>query len=115
MEHNLKITTRKEKDVTVLELEGDMTAKTEKTFEDAYRKVSIDGAKKILLLFNKKNYINSGGIASLILLTSESKKKGQEIFMTGITNHFHKIFEMTGLLEYIKLYPSEEAALAGFD
>jgi hypothetical protein len=34
--------------------------------------------------------------------------------MTGLTDHFLKIFEMVGLSKYIKIYPSEEAALAGF-
>ncbi len=115
MEHDLKISNRKEKDVMVLQLEGDVTAKTGKSVEDAYRKASENGVKKILLLFNKENYINSGGIASLILIASESKKRDQKIFVTGISDHFHKIFEMTGLLKYIKFYPSEEAALAGFD
>jgi anti-anti-sigma factor len=115
MEHDLKISVRKEDDVTVLQLEGDVTAKTGKIIEDAYQKASENGVKKILLLFNEKNYINSGGIASLILIASESKKRDQKIFMTGISDHFHKIFEMTGLLKYIKFYPSEEAALAGFD
>lgn len=115
MEHDLKISVRKENDVTVLQLEGDVTAKTGKTIEDAYQTASTAGAKKILLLFNNENYINSGGIASLILIASESRKREQKIFMTGISDHFHKIFEMTGLLKYIKFYPSEEAALAGFD
>ncbi len=115
MEHNLKISKRKEKDVIVLQLEGDVTAKTGKSVEDAYRNVSMNGVKKILLLFNKENYINSGGIASLILIASESKKKDQKIFMTGISDHFQKIFDMTGLLKYINFYPTEEAALTGFD
>ncbi len=115
MEHDLKISTRKENDVTVLQLEGDVTAKTGKTIEDAYQKASTDGVKRIILLFNKENYINSGGIASLILIASESKKKDQKVFMTGISDHFQKIFEMTGLLKYINFYPTEEAALAGFD
>ncbi len=115
MEHDLKISTRKEDDVTVLQLEGDVTAKTGKIIEDAYQKASTDEAKRIILLFNKENYINSGGIASLILIAAESKKKGEKIFMTGIISHYQKIFEMSGLLKYIKLYPSEEAALAGFD
>ncbi len=115
MEHELKVSTRKENDVTVLQPEGDVTAKTGKIIEDAYQTASTDGVKRIILLFNKENYINSGGIASLILVAAESKKRDQKIFMTGISDHFHKIFEMTGLLKYIKFYPSEESALAGFD
>ncbi len=115
MKKDLEILTQTKDDVAILRLKGDVTATTRKVVEDAYQKASMTGTKKILLLFNKENYINSGGIASLILIASESKKKGQKIFMTGISDHFHKIFEMSGLLKYIKFYPSEEAALAGFD
>ncbi len=115
MESDLKILIRKENDVSVLELEGDVTAVTGKTIEEAYQKETTGGTKKILLLFDKNCYINSGGIASLILIASESRKKGQVIFMTGVTDHFHKIFEMVGLSKYIIIYPSEESALQDFN
>jgi tagatose-1,6-bisphosphate aldolase len=38
-------------------------------------KTSTDGAKKILLYFDKDHCINSGGIAILIRVASESTKK----------------------------------------
>ena len=114
MEHALEITTRKVNDVSVFQLKGDVTANTGKTIEEAYQREGVEGAAKFLLLF-KDSYINSGGIASLILIASESKKKGQKIVMTGVTDHFHKIFEMVGLSKYIKIYPSEESALADLD
>jgi len=114
MEHDLEITIRKEKDVSVMQLKGDVTSTTGKTIEESYRKESVEGAEKFLLLF-KDSYINSGGIASLILIASESRKKGQIIVMTGITDHFQKIFEMVGLSKYIKIYSSEESALADLD
>ncbi len=112
---DLEILTQTKDDVTILHLKGDVTAATRKVVEDAYQKASMTGTKKILLFFDKENYINSGGIASLILIASESKKWAQKILITGIVNHYKKIFEMSGLLKYIKFYPSEEAALAGFD
>ena len=114
MEHNLEVTTGQKDDVTILHLKGDVTAVTGKIIEAEYKKASEMDAKKLILLFNGENYINSGGIAALILIASQSKKKGQQIFMTGLTDHFLKIFEMVGLSKYINIYPSEEAALAGF-
>lgn len=112
MEHELKISTEKENIVTIILLEGDVTAKTGKTIEDVYQKASLEGAEKILLVFDKNCYINSGGIAALILIASESKKRDQKIIMTGVSDHFHKIFEMVGLTKYIALFPSRESAMA---
>ncbi len=115
MNSNLEISTIIKEDVTILQLKGDVTAVTGKTVEETYAKVTLNGANKILLLFNEDNYINSGGIAFLIMVASESKKKEQKIFMTGLSEHFLKIFEMVGLTKYIRVFPSQESAMAAFD
>ncbi len=115
MNSNLEISTVIKEDVTTLQLKGDITAVTGKTFEETYKKVTANGANKILLLFNEAKYINSGGIAFLIMAASESKKIGQQIFMSGLSEHYFKTFEMVGLSKYIKVFPSKKSALAAFD
>lgn len=113
-DENLEILSHIIDDVTILGVKCDVTAITGKTVEEAYQKATTDGAKKILLLFDKENYINSGGIASLILIASQSKKREQTVAIAGISDHFHKIFDMVGLSKYAKVYPSKELALEGF-
>jgi anti-anti-sigma regulatory factor len=44
----------------------------------------------------------------------ESQERAQTIRITGLSDHFHKIFDMVGLTRYIKIFPSEEAALKDF-
>ena len=55
-----------------------------------------------------------GGIAVLIGILSESRKKEQAVRMTGLSAHFQKIFAMVGLTKYAQIHLSEEAALADF-
>src|SRR5207247_11166711 len=57
--------------------------------EDAYHHVTAAGAKKILLAFASDCYINSGGIAVLIGILSESRKKEQAVRMTGLRSEEH--------------------------
>jgi anti-anti-sigma factor len=65
----------------------------------------------ILLRFGKDCYINSGGLAFLIDIASEGRKKGQKIAATGLSDHFQKIFHMVGLTRCISVHATEEDAL----
>jgi anti-anti-sigma factor len=109
-----EISIRPNGDVSVIDIKGDVTAPTGQPIEDAYHQVTAAGAKKILLVFDSDCYINSGGIAILIGILSESRKKEQTVRMTGLSAHFQKIFAMVGLTKYAQIRPSEEAALADF-
>ena len=109
-----EISIRPKGDVSVIDIKGDVTAPTGQPVEDAYHQVTAAGAKKILLAFASDCYINSGGIAILIGILSESRKKEQAVRMTGLSAHFQKIFAMVGLTKYAQIRPSEEAALADF-
>ena len=114
MNKEIQVSISQKDEVSILNIKGDVTAITGETIEGAYQKVSTGGAKKILLYFDKDGYINSGGIAILIGIASESKKKEQKIRITGLSNHFQKIFDMVGLTKYTALFPTEELALKDF-
>ncbi len=114
MSNAIEISIRNRGDVAVIDIKGDVTAFTGEAIEDAYQQVSIDGSRKILFVFDNKCYINSGGIAILIGIVGESQEREQTIRITGLSDHFHKIFDMVGLARYIKIFLSEEAALGGF-
>ena len=114
MNKEIQLSISQKDDVSILNIKGDVTAITGETIEEAYQKVSNAGAKKILFYFDKDGYINSGGIAILIGIASESKKNGQTIRITGLSSHFQKIFNIVGLTKYTEIFPSEELALKGF-
>jgi len=114
MNKDIQISISQKDEVSILYIKGDITVNSGETIEEAYRKVSNAGAKKILFYFDKDGYINSGGIAILIGIASESKKNGQTIRITGLSSHFQKIFNMVGLTKYTEIFPSEELALKGF-
>ena len=111
---DIEISISKKDDVSIINIKGDVTSITGEAIEDAYQKVSTDGAKKILLYFDKDGYINSGGIAILIGIASESRKKEQKIRITGLSSHFQKIFDMVGLTKYTEIFATEELALKEF-
>jgi anti-anti-sigma factor len=114
MNKEIQVSISQKDDVSILNIEGDVTATSGETIEEAYQKVNTNGAKKILLYFDKDGYINSGGIAILIGIASESRKNEQKIRITGLSAHFQKIFDMVGLTKYTEIFPTEELALKDF-
>ena len=114
MKKELQIEIAARGDVSVVAIQGDLTAVAGGSIEKAYQEMTRDGVGKILLLFGKDCYINSGGIAILIGIASASRKNGQTIRVAGLSDHFRKIFHMMGLTKYVALFPTEEEALKDF-
>jgi anti-anti-sigma factor len=97
--------------VTILDIRGDITAFSESALGDAYRKASEKGAGKLLLKIEKEAYINSGGIAVLIQILAQTRRKDQRVAITGISEHFKKIFNMVGITKFAQILDSTEAAI----
>ena len=97
-------------DVTLLDIRGDVTILSESFLNDAYADANNRGAGKILLKFEENAYINSGGISVLIQLLAQTQKNNQQIGITGLSDHFKKIFNMVGITKFTKIYNTREEA-----
>jgi anti-anti-sigma factor len=95
-------------DVTFLDIRGDVTLFSEPFLNDAYENANNQGAGKILLKFEESAYINSGGISILIQLLSKTRKNNQQIGITGLSEHFKKIFNMVGITKFAKIYETSD-------
>jgi len=114
MSKDIKVSISQLNDIIVIDIEGDITAVTGEVVQEAYMTDSIAEDTSILLRFAKDCYINSGGLAFLIDIASEGRKKGQKIAATGLSDHFQKIFHMVGLTRCISVFATEEEAMKGF-
>ncbi len=111
MEQQLKVNRRQQKDFGVIELIGDVTTLAEEPVMSAYHELDAGGAKKILLKFNQASYINSAGLAIIIGVVSDARKKKQPVGVFGLSSHFKKVFDMIGLTDYLSVFETEEEAL----
>jgi stage II sporulation protein AA (anti-sigma F factor antagonist) len=98
-------------ELSILDITGDITSASEPFFAQAYKHPDVDGVGKILLKFDEGAYINSGGIAVLIQLLAETKRKAQKVGITGLSDHFKKIFHMVGITRFADIYASMDEAL----
>ncbi|MEX1327779.1 MAG: hypothetical protein AB1Z29_13320 [Desulfobacterales bacterium] len=47
----------------------------------------------------------------LIQILAQTRQKQQQIGITGISEHFKKIFNMVGITKFAEIYNTEEVAL----
>jgi anti-anti-sigma factor len=112
MSDEIQVAVRFEQGVTIIDLAGDVTTFAEEVIHNAYQEATGNGAQNIVFNFRESDYINSAGIAILIGIVTEARKRDQRLLMCGLSSHFQKIFRMVGLTQYADLYPSLGEALA---
>jgi anti-anti-sigma factor len=111
----IQVNVRFAKGATIIDLAGDVTTFAEEAINKAYQDASSNGAHNIIFSFRQDDYINSAGIAILIGIVTEARKRDQRLVMAGLSNHFQKIFRMVGLTQYAALYLTLDEALASLD
>ena len=110
MKEEIEIKLEKQDGITVFHMQGDLTSLAEPFLKEAYGKANDLGASAIVLQFDHGAYINSAGIAILIQLLAEAKKNNQRIGITGLSDHFRKIFGMVGITKFARIYDGLEDA-----
>jgi len=99
-------------DIILLDIRGDVTAFSETSLNGAYSSAKELGPKKLLLKFEEAAYINSGGIAVLIQVLAQTRRNNQKIGITGLSDHFKKVFNMVGITKFAMIYPTQQDALS---
>lgn len=111
MSENTKIRMTTQGPLALIHIEGDVTAASEAAFAQAHRDFEACGSRGIVLEFDEKAYINSGGIALLLQFLAEVHRRRLQIGITGLTEHFMKISRLVGITRFAKVYPSLEEAM----
>ncbi len=92
--------------VWIVDFAGDITKFADQEIQGAYRQIPDQG-KLFALNFSHCDYINSAGIAVIISLITQARRKKQRVMAYGLTSHYHKLFYMVGLSDYVEIYNNE--------
>lgn len=102
-----------EPEVSVIDLQGEVTGQVENALMDAFAEASNGTTKTIVLNFNELEYMNSSGIGLLVTLLIRTQRQKQDLVAYGLDEHYQEIFKLTRLDDAIITYSSEAEALAG--
>ncbi len=81
---------------------------------DAVKLAIADGQKRIVLNLSEVNYIDSGGLGTLVALHTSAHNAGGAIKLAHLTDRVGDLLQLTKLLTVFEVHPSEYAALEAF-
>lgn len=110
----LEVSLRKLSDLIVIDLRGDIDGKSEEILNQIYSDAEKSDPKAILLNFREVGYINSTGIALIVSMLAKARKAGVVLLAFGLSDHYTEIFQITRLVDFMKIYPDETSALSTF-
>jgi len=113
MRRECTINVHEANNISTIEIHGDLTASAQKDMDASYQEICGGNPSSILVKFDDVSRINSAGIAILINLVIDSRGRGCKIYITGMSDHFRKIFGMVGLTRYADIVESVEDIAKG--
>ncbi len=110
----MKLSTRTVDGILVVDCSGRIIFGEESaSLRDTLRDL-IPQNKKIILNLSGVNYIDSGGLGTLVALYTSARNSGGSIKLANLTQRVGDLLQVTKLLTVFDVYDSEERALESF-
>jgi anti-sigma B factor antagonist len=110
----LKLSVRTVDGVIVVDCKGRIVFGEETAdLRDTVRRM-IAQSKRIVLNLADVNYIDSGGLGTLVALYATAQNAGGSIKLANLTPRVDDVLQVTKLVTIFQIYDSEEAALQSF-
>jgi len=99
----------------VLPLEGDIDLHVSPAVTKTLNAMIKKKPERIVIDLSRATYIDSAGIAVLILAMQEVEAYGGKFFLSGLQETLRLIFETSRLERVFRIFPDVDAALAASD
>ncbi len=110
---NVTMNVRRSNDLaSCIDIVGDLSSAAEGILMKAYEQACTTTTRVIILNFTGLSYMNSSGIGLLVTLLIRMNHRKQHLLCYGLSEHYRHIFDLTRLSDVIKIYDTEQDALA---
>jgi len=96
----------------VLPLEGDIDLHVSPLVTESLNAMIKKKPKRIVIDLSAATFIDSAGVAALIVAMQEVEAYGGEFFLAGLQETLRSIFETSRLERIFRIFPDVDAALA---
>ena len=110
----LKLATQTKDGVLVIACSGRIVFGEESSTLRDYVKNAVGENKRIVLTLGEVNYIDSGGLGTLVALRTTAQNAGGTIKLTNLTKRVGDLLQVTKLLTVFDVYNSEAEAIESF-
>jgi anti-anti-sigma factor len=97
--------------ITVVEMSQGFSRDSAQGLVSAYREISDRAENKFIFRVDQETYFNSESIKILLDIMVDARNKGIEVAITGLSDHFEKIFRMVGIDKLAIFYKTIGGAL----
>lgn len=113
MEPKLTINVRRVADkVAALEIHGELTRLADAPLAAAYAEAASQAARTIILDLSSLTYMNNKGMGMLVKLEAQARREGRRLVAAGLSDHYRRVFRVTGLDEGIPVFSDMAQAVA---
>jgi len=110
----LKLSTREVKTVLIVDCAGRIVFGEESaSLRDTVRQLITEN-KRIILNLGGVNYIDSGGLGTLVSLYTTARKAGGAIKLSSLTQRVDDLLQVTKLVTVFDVYDNEQEAVDSF-
>jgi anti-sigma B factor antagonist len=96
----------------VLAIEGDIDLHISPAITEALNAMIKKKPERVVIDLSRATYIDSAGVAALMLAMEDVKAYGGKFFLSGVQETIRLIFETSGLGRIFWIFPDADAALA---
>jgi len=115
MEMDLQIEVRRQKDVAVIILKGEVDAYTCARLREAMIEAIEDGGANLVVDMKNVEYIDSSGLGTLVGGLKRVSERQGTIAVVCTNPQIRKVFDITGLVKVFPIYGSEDDAVKALD
>ena len=110
----MTISVKTTNDVKVLHCEGELDTQTSPNAQDQLNQLIEEGVRKVLVNFEKLEYISSAGLSVLLAAAKQLKAVDGELRVCGLNEVVKEVFDISGFVTILKVFGSESEALENF-
>ena len=109
----MELTERKDNDVTVLEVIGRVDSVTAPDLGVRLTSILSTPPRRVLIDFNKLEYISSAGFRVLFLASKQAGESGGRLALCGLSAKALELFSIAGFLKLFTIAPTRDQGVAG--
>lgn len=110
----MEITTTDSGDVKVLSFQGNLDTNTSPDAESEINTLIDAGTQKLLINFEKLDYISSAGLRILLATAKKMKPGGGDLKICCLNQTVQEVFDISGFSTILSVAATEDEALGSF-
>lgn len=110
----MEVSVKQVNGISVMRLEGNLDTNTAPQAQEQIDQLIDGGSTKVLINFEKLNYISSAGLRVLLTTSKKLKASSGDLKICGLNKTVQEVFDISGFSSILSVVSTEEEALAAF-